>query len=87
MRVQAKAPAGGSVLASLDVVAPVSAEVDCRDCHVRGEIGAVRSAVDAGATAAKRAGELVAVHVIARPHNSVENLLPDGLKIIRSAVD
>jgi ethanolamine utilization protein EutM len=54
---------------------------------VRGEIGAVRSAVDAGATAAKRAGELVAVHVIARPHASVEHLLPEGLKVIRSAVD
>lgn len=54
---------------------------------VRGEIGAVRSAVDAGATAAKRAGELVSVHVIARPHNAVEYLLPEGLKVIRSAID
>jgi len=54
---------------------------------VRGEIGAVRSAVDAGATAAKRAGELVAVHVIARPQDSVEHLLPEGLKVVRSAID
>jgi microcompartment protein CcmL/EutN len=43
---------------------------------VRGEIGAVRSAVDAGAAAAKRAGELVAVHVIARPQAAIEPLLP-----------
>lgn len=54
---------------------------------VRGEIGAVRSAVDAGATAAKRAGDLVAVHVIARPHTGVENLLPAGDKVIRTIAD
>ena len=54
---------------------------------VRGEIGAVRAAVDQGATAAKRAGELVAVHVIARPHNAVEQLLPSGIKVIQLAAD
>jgi ethanolamine utilization protein EutM len=54
---------------------------------VRGEIGAVRSAVDQGATAAKRAGELVSVHVIARPHDAVEHLLPSGLKVIQLAAD
>ncbi len=54
---------------------------------VRGEIGAVRSAVDAGATAAKRAGELVAVHVIARPHDATERLLPQGVKVIRPSAD
>jgi ethanolamine utilization protein EutM len=47
---------------------------------VRGEIGAVRSAVDAGAAAAKRAGELVAVHVIARPQPAIEPLLPKSLQ-------
>jgi ethanolamine utilization protein EutM len=47
---------------------------------VRGEIGAVRSAVDAGAAAAKRAGELVAVHVIARPQEALEPLLPRGVQ-------
>ena len=47
---------------------------------IRGEIGAVRSAVDAGAAAAKRAGELVAVHVIARPQAALEPLLPHGNK-------
>lgn len=55
--------------------------------YVRGEIGAVRAAVDAGATAAKRAGELVAVHVIARPHKAVEALLPDDAKVIRLSAD
>jgi ethanolamine utilization protein EutM len=49
---------------------------------VRGEIGAVRSAVDAGAAAAKRAGELVAVHVIARPQAAIEPLLPRGVQVI-----
>jgi ethanolamine utilization protein EutM len=47
---------------------------------VRGEVGAVRSAVDAGAAAAKRAGELVAVHVIARPQVALEPLLPQGVQ-------
>ncbi|RME79909.1 MAG: ethanolamine utilization microcompartment protein EutM [Planctomycetota bacterium] len=43
---------------------------------VRGEVGAVKAAVDAGATAAKRVGELVSVHVIPRPHKEVEAILP-----------
>lgn len=43
---------------------------------VRGEVGAVKAAVDAGAAAAKRVGELVSVHVIPRPHSDVENILP-----------
>lgn len=43
---------------------------------VRGDVGAVKAAVDAGAAAAKRVGELYAVHVIPRPHDDVENLLP-----------
>jgi ethanolamine utilization protein EutM len=51
--------------------------------YVRGEIGAVRAAVDAGAAAAKAAGELVTVHVIAQPHKSVEKLLPDCVKVVR----
>jgi len=38
---------------------------------VRGDVGSVRAAVDAGAEAAKRVGELVSAHVIARPHESV----------------
>jgi ethanolamine utilization protein EutM len=45
---------------------------------VRGEVGAVKAAVDAGAAAAKRVGELVAVHVIPRPDEEVESVLPHG---------
>ena len=43
---------------------------------VRGEVGAVKAAVDAGAAAARRVGELVSVHVIPRPHDEVEGILP-----------
>lgn len=43
---------------------------------VRGEVAAVKAAVDAGAAAAERVGELVAVHVIPRPHEEVEYILP-----------
>ncbi|HIA26546.1 MAG TPA: BMC domain-containing protein [Planctomycetes bacterium] len=43
---------------------------------VRGEVGAVKAATDAGAGAARRVGELVSVHVIPRPHESVEGILP-----------
>ena len=43
---------------------------------VRGDVGAVKAAVDAGAAAAKRVGELNSVHVIPRPHNDVEGILP-----------
>ena len=42
---------------------------------VRGDVGAVKAAVDAGAQAAKRVGELVSVHVIPRPHGDVEGIL------------
>jgi ethanolamine utilization protein EutM len=51
------------------------------------EIGAVRAAVDAGAAAAKEAGELVTVHVIAQPHRSVEKLLPDSVRVVRLSAD
>ena len=43
---------------------------------VRGEVGAVKAATDAGAAAARRVGELVSVHVIPRPHEQVEGILP-----------
>lgn len=43
---------------------------------VRGDVGAVKSAVDAGATAAAKVGDLVSVHVIPRPHDEVEFILP-----------
>jgi ethanolamine utilization protein EutM len=45
---------------------------------VRGDVGAVKAATDAGAAAARRVGELVAVHVIPRPHEHVEKILPGG---------
>ncbi len=47
---------------------------------VRGDVGAVKAATDAGAAAAKRVGELVSVHVIPRPHNDVEMILPQKEK-------
>ena len=43
---------------------------------VRGDVGAVKAATDAGAAAALRVGELVSVHVIPRPHGEVEKILP-----------
>lgn len=43
---------------------------------VRGDVGAVKAATDAGAAAARRVGELVAVHVIARPADDLESTLP-----------
>ncbi len=43
---------------------------------VRGDVGAVKAATDAGAAAAQRVGELVSVHVIPRPHAEVEDILP-----------
>ena len=55
---------------------------------VRGEVGAVQSSVDAGVAAAKRAGELVAAHIIARPHPSVEKLIHQGSpQVLRALVD
>jgi ethanolamine utilization protein EutM len=43
---------------------------------VRGDVGAVKAATDAGAAAARRVGELVSVHVIPRPHEEAEKVLP-----------
>ena len=43
---------------------------------VRGDVGAVKAATEVGAQAAARLGELVAVHVIPRPHTDVEKILP-----------
>ena len=47
---------------------------------VRGEVAAVKSAVDAGAAAARRVGEVVATHVIPRPHANVD----DGIPVLRT---
>lgn len=45
---------------------------------VRGDVGAVKAATDAGAAAAERVGELISVHVIPRPHTEVDAILPQG---------
>ena len=47
---------------------------------VRGDVGAVKASVEAGASAAKRVGELYGVHVIPRPHEDVESILPSAKK-------
>ncbi len=47
---------------------------------VRGDVGAVKAATDAGAAAAQRVGELISVHVIPRPHVEVETILPKTAK-------
>jgi len=43
---------------------------------VEGEVAAVKASVDAGAAAAKRVGEVISVHVIPRPHEEIEKILP-----------
>ena len=43
---------------------------------VRGDVGAVKAATDAGAAAAEKVGELISVHVIPRPHAEVDHILP-----------
>lgn len=43
---------------------------------VRGDVGAVKAAVDSGAAAAAKLGEIIATHVIPRPHADVEKILP-----------
>ncbi len=43
---------------------------------VRGDVGAVKAAVEAGTAAASRLGEIIATHVIPRPHSDVEKILP-----------
>jgi len=45
---------------------------------VRGDVAAVKAATDAGAAAARKVGELVSVHVIPRPHKSLEDVMPIG---------
>ncbi|MCC6094375.1 BMC domain-containing protein [Bilifractor sp. LCP19S3_H10] len=47
---------------------------------VRGDVGATKAAVEAGSAAASRLGELVATHVIPRPHEDVEYILPHNLE-------
>ena len=47
---------------------------------VRGDVGAVKAATDAGAAAAQKVGEVVSIHVIPRPHTDVEKILPQSVE-------
>jgi ethanolamine utilization protein EutM len=49
-------------------------------CIIRGDVAAVKAAVDAGQTGAARVGEIVSTHIIARPHTNVDLALPLGRK-------
>lgn len=48
---------------------------------VRGDVGAVKAAVESGAEAVRKVGELISVHVIPRPHEEVESILPTGVGV------
>ena len=48
---------------------------------VRGDVGAVKAATDAGASAAEKVGELISVHVIPRPHSEVAAIFPKGREL------
>ena len=52
------------------------AMVKAAEVMVRGDVGAVKAATEAGSAAASRLGEIVATHVIPRPHSDVEKILP-----------
>ncbi len=52
---------------------------------VRGDVGAVKAATDAGAVAAGKIGEVISVHVVPRPHSEVEKILPQGLTATAAA--
>ena len=54
---------------------------------VRGDVGAVKASVEAGSAAAKRVGELVSAHVIPRPHDEVEDILPKQGKAEKPAAE
>lgn len=50
---------------------------------VRGDVAAVRAAVDAGIRAAEKVGQVISTHVIPRPHDNLDSALPLGAKMIR----
>lgn len=52
---------------------------------VRGDVGAVKAAIDAGAAAAEKVGELISVHIIPRPHDDVDLILPGRPKTTRKS--
>jgi microcompartment protein CcmL/EutN len=51
---------------------------------IRGDVAAVRAALDAGESAAQKVGEIVSVHIIPRPHNNVDECLPLGRGSVKS---
>jgi len=53
---------------------------------VRGDVGAVKAATDAGAAAAQKVGEVVSIHVIPRPHADVEKIVPQGFEALEPAL-
>lgn len=61
--------------ASVTIVSQTKAGGGLVTIMVRGEVGAVKAATDAGATAANKVGEVVSVHVIARPHDELEAII------------
>ncbi len=62
--------------ANVQVIGQVQIGAAYITVFVRGDVGAVKAAVDAGAAAAERVGQLVSAHVIPRPHDEVEKILP-----------
>ena len=62
--------------ANVRLIGPVQVGGGLVTVMVRGDVGAVKAAVDAGAAAASRVGELISTHVIPRPHEDVEKILP-----------
>ena len=62
--------------ANVTLIGKVHVGGDLVTVMVRGDVGAVKAATDAGAAAAGNIGELVSVHVIPRPHGEVELILP-----------
>ena len=61
--------------ASVTIISQTKAGGGLVSTLVRGEVGAVKAAADAGAVAANKVGEVVAVHVIPRPHDELEGLI------------
>lgn len=65
--------------ANVKIVKYASVDGGLVSIHVRGDVGAVQAAVEAGAAAARRVGELFAAHVIPAPHEEVDEVVFPGL--------
>ncbi|MDP4161826.1 MAG: BMC domain-containing protein [Bacillota bacterium] len=64
--------------ANVELVGKVNVGGGLITVMVRGDVGAVKAATEAGADAAGRVGELLSVHVIPRPHQDIERILPSA---------